>query len=303
MPTVPHRRRTTAEVLQRLKRHLGWRAKMATKLTLARLPLDYGAYKRLGMNIHGAMDDPEYAFQVFERHYTRWRSAGRVEPGWVGLELGPGDSLAGGLLAKAHGASRVYLVDSGAFATTDLEVYRRFGAYLRGRGLEVPELARAERFSELLDALGLEYLAGGVADLSRLASDSVDFCWSQAVLEHVRRGEFETLAAELRRVVRDDGFMSHRIDLKDHLAASLNNLRFPEWLWESEVFANGGFYTNRLRYSEIVEMFRDAGFSIETPVVDRWDRVPLSPRSMATPFRRMPTDELRISGFDLIAGG
>ena len=52
--------------------------------------------------------------------------------------------------------------------------------------------------------------------------------WSQAVLEHLKKSEFLEIMIELRRIIKDDGICSHKIDLKDHLYTSLNKIRFSE---------------------------------------------------------------------------
>ena len=47
------------------------------------------------------------------------------------LELAPGDSAFSALIAKALGASLVWFVDSGPFATTDPKAYEDMAAYLK----------------------------------------------------------------------------------------------------------------------------------------------------------------------------
>jgi hypothetical protein len=90
------------------------------------------------------------------------------------------------------------------------------------------------------------------------------------------------------------------VDLQDHLAAALNNLRFSESVWESHLFSSSGFYTNRIRYSEMIQSFKDAGFESETVQLDRWDELPTPRRRMDTAFRDMPDDELLVRGFDVV---
>ena len=34
--------------------------------------------------------------------------------------------------------------------------------------------------------------------------------------------------------------------------------------------AKSGFYTNRLRFAEMIDLFRVAGFSVETRAVSKW---------------------------------
>src|SRR5205823_4214216 len=111
--------------------------------------------------------------------------------------------------------------------------------------------------------------------------------------------EFLDTMKELRRILKPDGAASHRVDLMDHLAAALNNLRFSQQLWESEIMASSGFYTNRIRYSTMLGLFREAGFTPEVIQIVRWDQVPTPPHKMAPMFRSIPSEELRIKAFDV----
>ena len=83
-----------------LRERLPWRLRIAAKMVLSRLPIDYGAWRRLSIFHHGDMDRPEYASNVFHRHYDRVLLPERPE-GVVGLELGPGDSLASAFIGRS----------------------------------------------------------------------------------------------------------------------------------------------------------------------------------------------------------
>lgn len=276
-----------------------WQAKLAAKMVLSRLPVGYGIWRRLSVFRHGAMDDPAYALAVFERHFSQSSLDGTR--GFVALELGPGDSVGSALIAKAFGASRCYLVDVGRFAREDMPPYRALADLLRERGRDdVPDIESMDSLAQVLTASHGEYLTAGLASLRAIPDASVDFAWSHAVLEHVDLDLFDETMRELRRVLRRDGVSSHRVDLEDHLAGSLNNLRFTRRRWESPLFKNSGFYTNRLRSSEIVESCKEAGFSAELRGVDRWDSIPVQKKSLAPEFRGMNEDELRIRGIDLV---
>jgi hypothetical protein len=131
-------------------------------------------------------------------------------------------------------------------------------------------------------------------------SESIDFVWSHAVLEHVRRAALVDVIRELRRVVRDDGVQSHQVDLRDHLGGSLNNLRFPTRVWEHDLFAESGFYTNRLRLSQFEAFFVQAGFRVELCHVDRWATPPLERQRLAPEFRRLGDDDLCTRAFSVL---
>lgn len=282
-----------------LKQRVPWWSKMAGKIVLSRLPAGYRLWERVGLFVHGAMDRPDYAWRVVSEHIAR--------AGWTGLagrvvvELGPGDSLATALIAKTLGAQEIWLVDAGPFARMDLAPYVRLAAALRARGLIPPPVETFSGMDEMLRVCGARYETTGLGSLRQIPDHHVDLVFSQAVLEHIRLKEFDPLLSEMRRVLKADGVASHQVDLKDHLAASLNHLRFSEPTWESEFMARSGFYTNRLRMGEIVRRFQAAGFSTVLDGVKRWPSAPLGRIAMAPAFRALPEDELTVSQFDVVA--
>ncbi len=97
------------------------------------------------------------------------------------------------------------------------------------------------------------------------------------------------------------GVASHEVDLKDHLAGALNNLRFSTRVWESPFMADSGFYTNRLRFQEILDLFTQAGFSVEVREVHQWERPPTAPRCFAAEFQHFSEEDLLVSEFGLLA--
>ncbi|MEA2627020.1 MAG: hypothetical protein QOD06_3065 [Candidatus Binatota bacterium] len=281
-----------------------WRLKIAAKIVLARLPVPYAFWRSLSLFKHGEMEEPEYAFGVFRTHYD---AAGLAAvPGPVVLELGPGDSVSSAVAAHAYGASRTILVDSGRFAVGAVASARRMAEHLRARGLTPPAIDAAKSIEEVLDLCGAEYRTDGIESLRGLTDGSVDLVWSHAVLEHVRRGELPELLGELRRVQRPGGVGSHQIDFRDHLSGGLESLRFGSRVWESELFARSGFYTNRVLYSEMIERFRRAGFDVEAHAIERRPEAPITRASVNEGFRSLPAEDFRIAGAHLLvrrAGG
>jgi hypothetical protein len=277
-----------------------WRAKMAAKILLARLPIGYGAWRRMSLFRHGAMDDPDYAIRVFESHFARLPHA--RSPGFACLELGPGDSVGSAIIANAYGAERCYLIDVAPFARTDMDIYASLVGMLRKRGFPTIDLEKLATIADVLEACNAVYLTEGLESLRTVPTESIDFSWSHATLEHVDRSSFETTIRELRRVATHDGLSTHRIDLEDHLANSLNHLRFVRGRWESKFFKRSGFYTNRLRCHEILRMCEEAGFTVKLSHAERWDRLPTSKENMAAEFRGLSDYELRIRALDLVLG-
>jgi SAM-dependent methyltransferase len=275
--------------MEKIKEMVPWWGKIAAKIMLSRLHLDYNRFwKRLGMFVNGPMEDTEYAIGVFERHYRDF-----AKKPFVCMELGCGDSLATALIAKLHGATSTYLVDVGDFANRSINTYKRLASML---DMDV-SIYSMESYMEACNA---SYLTKGLLSLKSVPDNSIDFIFSQAVLEHVRKREFRQTLVELRRILKSGGKMSHAVDLKDHLGGGLNNLRFSQYLWEKDWVACSGFYTNRLHYFEMVQLFEDAGFDCETTSIIRFKKMPLERHKMAPAFRRFSDDDLLISGFNVV---
>lgn len=281
-----------------LKERLPWWIRVLAKIVLSRLPLQYSFWQRSHLFVHGLMDEPDYAYRVITAHMHRLDR--HSLEGQVVLELGPGNGLFTAVVACALGARRTYLVDAGAFAGEDVAPYRTCATYLREMGLQAPTLDDCESVSDVLRACSALYLTRGVEDMREIPTASVDWIFSQAVLEHLRLGSFDAIVGEMRRMLSSSGMTTHQVDLKDHLGGALNNLRFSNRVWESRFMANSGFYTNRLRLSQIVNAFREAGFDVHTADVSRWTQLPTPRRKLARPFRELSDDELLVRQFDLV---
>ena len=277
-----------------------WWIRIGIKLVLTRLPIAAAVWRRLGIFRHGAMDDPSYAVGVFESHRKR---AGLTDlKGCTVLELGPGDSIASAVIARAHGA-RALLVDAGPFASQDIDGYRALSGRLHATGLDAPNLECAQTLEDVLDICQAVYLTDGLRSLQEVPDRSVDLILSQAVLEHVRVSEFDATMREMARVLTRDGIASHRVDLRDHLGGGLNNLRIPSSLWERASVVRSGFYTNRMSMAEMVDCFERSYLTVQTTIRSQWLRPPIRRRSIAREFRGRTDADLRVAGFDVVLRG
>lgn len=275
-----------------------WWLKICMKIILSRVPIGYGFWQNIGLFRHGYMDDASYVLKVFDEHVSRAGLDGKLH-GKTILELGPGDSIATALVASCYGAKAI-LVDAGPFATTDIGRYRKLMEALDHSGLNPPDISAATTLEDVLAACDARYLTQGLDGFSSIETGTVDLIFSQAVLEHVRKHEFLDTMGECFRVLSFKGIASHRVDLKDHLGGSLNNLRFSDNIWESEFFVSSGFYTNRIRFSEMITLFKDAGFIVEICDVRRWQRLPVKRTSLSKSFLCFSDEDLTVSGFDVL---
>ena len=268
-----------------------WALKIAAKLVMARLPVSYTFWKSIGVFRHGRMDFADYPIKIFKLHVERAYPQG-LPPQSVILELGPGDSIASAMIGCAYGVKRVYLVDVGSFASTDVAFYRSLAADMAKRGMNAPDLSGAVSFEDVLHICKAEYLTHGISSLRQIPAGSIDFIWSHSVLEHVRKNELKTMLQELKRVLKPGSLSSHNIDFQDHLEGALNSLRFSERVWESSFFTKSGFYTNRIPAVTMHGMFKTAGFEIRQEAFGKWPALPTPRTSMHADFQGYRDEEL-----------
>lgn len=274
------------------------------KIILSRLPIHYGVWRRLGLFVHGDMNMPAKSLETYlllakAASDANWQKLSFCKEFNV-LEIGPGDSIFTALVAKTFGATKVWLIDAGRFATAEPAHYTAMAEYLVSQGYELPFTGTFASFHDVLNSCNAMYLTNGVASLQEISSKSIDFCFSNAVLEHIKKEEFYRFAFELKRIMRHTGICVHRVDLQDHLGGGLANLRFPDSRWEGEFFSKSGFYTNRIRYTEMLRIFKQAGFNCQTTRKISWEFLPISRDALAVEFQQLPDEELLVRGFDVV---
>jgi SAM-dependent methyltransferase len=275
-----------------------WYGRIIAKLIVARLPVPYSFWKRIGIYSHGEMQNSDYALKVFNNHLVSSGLSGRTS--LTGLEMGPGDSVGSAVAAKAAGFSAFYLVDAGNYANRNVETYKEMSRICSKEGSEPPDIEHASSFDDVLAASDAIYLTNGLQSYREVPTASIDLVFSQAVLEHVRRNEFAQIATEMRRILKPNGVDSHQVDLRDHLGGALDNMRIGSALWETEWMARSGFYTNRIRFSEMCQMFEYAGFDVKVASVVRWNEVPISVKNLAPEFQHLDQDDLLVSSFHVL---
>lgn len=273
-----------------IKRALPWFVKIPAKIVLSRLPVSLRAWQKLNLFRAGAADSPAFHFGVFHCHLAAYDN--KSLQGKTVLEIGPGNGLLTALFARTLEAEHSWLVDQAELADDDWATFESAVEYLRSKGLNPPAISRSE---PLATQLHYTYLTQGLESMRQIPSSSIDFLFSQAVMEHVRLAEFDELAREMRRVLKPSGAASHWIDFRDHLQYALNNLRFSEKVWESRFMASSGFYTNRIPFPAMQQRFRSAGFSVRVVNEYRWPSgLPTAQSRMAPPYRGMSPSELMV---------
>ena len=274
---------------KKISEKMPWWVKISAKIILSRIPFVYEKLRNISMFCLGEMKHPEYAYFVFKKHFE----CVQPEKGFVFLELGPGDSLFNALIGKAFGAERMYFIDVSDFAVQEMKYYNQMCDFLKDMKKKIE--CNFDTLEGMLQAYHAEYYTKGIVSLENIPDKSVDFIFSQAVLEHVRKKELTKLFRQMRRVIKDEGAATCVIDFKDHVGGGLNNLRFSEKVWESDFMAKSGFYTNRIRFTEMVELAKENGFNITVVEKKMWDKIPVSRSFLSKKFKNLTDNDLKIS--------
>jgi len=269
--------------IDKVKKIMPWWLKIMLKIVLSRLPINYQKWSSLNLFKHGYPENKFLSAEKFIKHFNLAFPDDKPNE-FICLELGPGDSIATGIVANAFGATKTYLIDVGKFAIQDLDYYKEFSKELSNNKIKTSDVSRINSFEELLCKFNIVYLNDGLKSFQEIPESSVDFIFSHSALEHVRLLELPEIIKEMRRVICDQGVMSHNIDLMDHMNYSLNSLRFSKKLWESEFFAKSGFYTNRLRYSQFIKYFMDNDFIISYKDSGVWSDYPMNLNKLNNDF-------------------
>jgi len=267
------------------------------KIIFSRLPINYYTWKKINLFVHGHMNSPDYAFNVFNHHYSKVKND--LSNNFVLCEVGPGDSLYSGFIGKCFGSSKAILVDDGTYATKEIKHYENLQKYLINNHQIGNQIDLTGDFDSLLNKNNIEYLSNGLESLKKLKTNSIDFLFSNAVLEHIPINIFVEMQKEIYRIIKPTGIISHTIDLRDHLGGGLNNLRFSNLVWESNLFKNSGFYTNRLRFSQIIKIFEDIGYDIDINIIEKWDNLPIRISRISKDLK-LTNEDLHVSIFDVL---
>lgn len=152
---------------------------------------------------------------------------------------------------------------------------------------------------EVLQKLNVTYLVEDARKLS-LQNDSIDLVNSNNTLEHIYPEILIPILKEFKRVVKkQQGVMSHAIDMSDHFAhfdksiSIYNFLRFSttQWKW----IDNSIQPQNRLRFSDYQKIFSDLQLPIIEQIFRPGNSIEVAQIPLAKPFSDMNPEAVAIS--------
>jgi SAM-dependent methyltransferase len=304
------------------------------KAILSGLSTYIPGYDRKGFT--GGTDSARYCYSVWLRHLILGSKsrAGAAIPEVV-AELGPGDSIGIGLAALLSGAEKYFALDLVPYSALgkNLEIFDELVSMFSAR-VPIPDESefpflypKLQRYDfpgqligeeRLLKSLAPQRLA--VIRSSIQASDgnesmisykapwnapeviddgSLDFIFSQAVLEHV--DDLGGVYPAMRRWLRPGGIMTHQIDFKSHGKANAWN---GHWTYEDVVWkvivGRRAYLLNRQPHSVHLKLMEQSGFRILEDTVFR-SVSHLDRSRLAAKFRGLSDDDLTASGAFIVA--
>tara|TARA_A100001015_G_C15036810_1_gene736833 strand:+ start:642 stop:1487 length:846 start_codon:yes stop_codon:yes gene_type:complete len=269
-----------------------WLLKIILKIIFSRLNIKYSYWKKFRIFRHGQMENFGYSRKIFEGHFRDMNKVNKIDNPII-MEIGPGDSLFSMIYSRKYSNEKFYFLDVNDFASKDLNLYLKLQKKLDNENYFPKKIkSQIQSFDDLLKNYNAKYLIKGLQSLRKIDDNSIDYIFSHSVIEHIRKYEINNFIEEIYRILKPNGVISHNINYKDHLGESLNNLRFSEQIWESNLFAKSGFYTNRIPAVEMHKNFQKCGFNLVEEDFGRWDKLPILRSSLSKEFRKYTNDEL-----------
>jgi len=177
------------------------------------------------------------------------------------LEIGAGRDLAVAVALRLMGVERVTCVDVSRLAQPELVEHA--AAYMAERlGVAAPQINNWDD----IERFGITYRAPLYLQRATLEPSSFDCFFSIDTLEHIPPEDLREILVEAKRLLKPGGFCVHCIDYGDHYGrgdhglSRFNFLTYTERDWQP--FNSQYQYVNRLRHSQFLRLFAEAGMKL-----------------------------------------
>lgn len=209
-------------------------------------------------------------------------------------EMGPGEYLSHAFLEYQLGADKEILLEiadyAGIDSPVDLSKLKLDNNYRAVRALPILDLN--EKMGVYLQKINALYNTNGFEGYRQVPDNSVDYVFSFAVLEHIRKRIFLDTMKETYRLMKSGGMAYHTVDYKDYFGGKKNQLRFRESVWEDDVHYRMDNYTNRIMCSEMCRIFQNIGFEIVSVKKTYFQKLPIRRIKMERCFSEISDEDL-----------
>ncbi len=204
-------------------------------------------------------------------------------------------------------ADEIFAKTRDILASRTAEISRASGVPEETIRARLQQIAAADSLAAACEILDGRYHAP--YDTTSLPFDSgeVDLVVSNLVLQCIPNDALPAVLAESWRILKAGGVALHRIRMSDEYAADasdrnhLEYLKYPDRTWD-RWFNHSLKHINRLRASQFLELFEQAGFRlIECRRHTDFDSIPfLKQLELAPQFRNLEWDDLATVGIDVV---
>jgi SAM-dependent methyltransferase len=260
-----------------------WRVKGCIQGVLSRLPGGMQVNDLLQSSLGGRIDQEGHVDRKFGEDWLVFTNMLRARDysarDKVIMEIGTGWLPVLPLCFALAGARRVHSYDLYRHLLPDTApaVLERLGAHLqqlaRAAGESIADvmsrhafLSAASDAAGILQRAGFDYHAPVDAIRTDRPAASIDFVFSNSVLEHVAQSHVTALMAESNRVLKPGGWMLHSVNCGDHYAyfdrsiTAIHYLRYSSRQWRR--WNNRILFQNRLRPLDFVQAVERTGFEL-----------------------------------------
>ncbi|AMA59281.1 class I SAM-dependent methyltransferase [Bradyrhizobium sp. CCGE-LA001] len=283
-----------------------WQAKARAFTVLSAIPFGEGLHYALQRYVTRRLPRPEKqirSIHTFAQQLLRTYSEYGIRPLQAStfFEFGAGRDLIIPLAFSAHGVKRFITVDIERLSKLDL-IRSNAAIISKASGTDRPRIAS---WDDLDRFWNIEYRAPADARATGLPANSIDCAVSVETLEHIPKADIAAILKELRRILRPDGVALMQIDYGDHFKgfdpaiSSFNFLTYSDEEWYP--FQSRFQYVNRLRHSEYLQLFKDAGFEILSDRPDCRSPEPAIMARLAPQFRQFSERDLFTLGSLIVA--
>jgi predicted SAM-dependent methyltransferase len=253
---------------------MDWKTKSAIIRAVERLPFSDQIYYLMQRYITHSIPRNSSSVQeviaIEQRHLAAYtRETGKILPAQT-FEFGAGWDLCAAVVRSLLGVPSQNLVDLNRLASA--WQINHIGK-LADEIMQLDNESKKRLFisnleGDLLNNMGIKYLAPSDARDTIFIDNSIDLIVSTNTLEHIPKIIIVDILKECQRILSYDGIMSFIIDYSDHYSHSddsigpYNYIKYNMVEWHKH--NHDHHFQNRLRHNDYEQLFGDAGFEIIT---------------------------------------
>ncbi|MBX9697564.1 MAG: class I SAM-dependent methyltransferase [Alphaproteobacteria bacterium] len=255
---------------------MNWKLKAALYNVFDIMPfgdsLYYWSQKHVTRSVPRQLSPESPYFKDIETHLAVFKESHLALEDARYFEFGAGWDLFHNIIFSALGMGEQHIVDIKSLVRADL--VNAVIAYLQDHPLrefckkDLPFVRQRTLRDDLAAYYSIYYRAPIDAQATPYHAGSMDFIATTHTLEHIPSNVLANILKECQRISHEKTKVSMIVDYADHFSYSDKSLDAYHFLKYSpkawRIYNPSNHYQNRLRHSDYIKLFEDAGFSLES---------------------------------------